>query len=435
MTGENIKQQLPLTLRRNFSWTFAGNIIYAGCQWGILVLLTKIVSPEMVGQFTLGLAVNAPIIMFTNLQLRVIQVTDAKGKYLFGEYLALRIVCVSLALILVTIITLTTRHGLETSLVILLVGLAKAFDSLSDVFYGLFQKHERMDRMAKSMMLKGPLSLLMLGMGVYLIGGVIGGVVGLIVAWALILFFYDIGNGELILNQNLPKSQSLFKTLLPRLQLRNLASLTWLALPMGFVMMLISLSDNIPPYLIEQYLGVRELGIFSTIAYLMITGDIVVLALGQSAIPRLAKYYAEGNSNAFRRLQLKLVGIGVLLGITTILIASVAGKQILTLIYRPEYAEYSNLLVWLMIAAAIRYVSSFLGQGMTAARFFRVQMPLFSLVAVTSTIACIWLLPTYGLFGAAIAILCAAIVQLIVSLGIVIYAIHKINGLSKNSNF
>lgn len=426
MIEGKLKQQVPLSLRRNFSWTFIGNIIYAGCQWGMLVLLTKIVSPEMVGQFTLGLAINTPIFMFTNLQLRQIQATDAKGKYLFADYLGLRIVCVSSAVILLTIIILNTEHQQDTSLVILLVGLAKAVDALSDIFYGLFQQHERMDRMAKSMILKGLLSLFMLGIGVYLTDSVVGGVVGLIIAWALILVVYDFRSGALILNQNLPPSQTTSKILLPRLQARTLASLAWLALPMGLVMMLISLGDNMPRYFIEQYLGVRELGIFSTIAYLMITGDMVVLALGQSAIPRLAKYYAEVNSNAFRGLLLKLVGIGALLGTTAILIALIAGKQILTLIYRPEYGQYASLLVWLMVAAAIKYMSSFLGQGMTAARFFRVQMPLSALVAITSGIACIWLLPTYGLFGAAIAILCAAIVQLLVSLGIVIYAIYRL---------
>src|SRR5512143_2641504 len=66
-----------LSLRRNFSWTLAGNIVYAGCQWGVLVILAKLGTPEMVGQFALGLAVTAPVIIFANLALRGVQVTDA----------------------------------------------------------------------------------------------------------------------------------------------------------------------------------------------------------------------------------------------------------------------------------------------------------------------------------------------------------------------
>ncbi|MGI8856402.1 MAG: hypothetical protein ACR2JW_11675, partial [Thermomicrobiales bacterium] len=53
------------SLRANFSWTFVGNVVYAACQWGMLVVLAKLGSPEVVGQFALGLAITAPVIMLT----------------------------------------------------------------------------------------------------------------------------------------------------------------------------------------------------------------------------------------------------------------------------------------------------------------------------------------------------------------------------------
>jgi hypothetical protein len=43
--------QKALSLRLNFSWALAGNIIYAACQWGMLSVLAKLGSPEMVGLF------------------------------------------------------------------------------------------------------------------------------------------------------------------------------------------------------------------------------------------------------------------------------------------------------------------------------------------------------------------------------------------------
>src|ERR1043165_9211480 len=78
------------SLRANFLWSLTGTIIYAGCQWGMLVALAKLGDAEMVGQFALALAVTAPVLMFTNLQLRSVQATDARKDYAFGDYLALR---------------------------------------------------------------------------------------------------------------------------------------------------------------------------------------------------------------------------------------------------------------------------------------------------------------------------------------------------------
>ncbi|MDJ0795916.1 MAG: oligosaccharide flippase family protein [Calothrix sp. MO_167.B12] len=418
-----MQQAKPLTLRRNFSWTFLGNAIYASCQWGMLVVLAKLGSPEMVGKFTLGLAITAPVIMFTNLQLRAVQATDAKQQYLFSDYLGLRLLSTVLALVVIVAITIISGYAWETSLVILLVGLAKAFESISDVFYGLIQQHERMDRMAMSLMIKGPLSLIFLAMGVYISGNLVWGVLGLVFAWAAVLIGYDIRNGRYILSSN--SSQN--RELQPRWHLQTLWKLVWLALPMGFVMMLISLNTSIPRYIIAGYLGERELGIFAALAYLMLVGKMIINALGESVSPRLAKYYAAGNGAAFRTILVKLVGIATFLGGMAILLALVAGRQILTLVYKPEYAQQGNLFIWLMVAAGIGYVASFLGYGMTSARYFRVQMPLFTVVTGTSALACLWLIPRLGLKGAAIALIVAAIIQVSFSLGVIVHALHKIN--------
>ena len=456
-----MQQLKPLTLRRNFSWTFTGNLVYAASQWGMLVLLAKLGSPEMVGQFTLGLAVTAPVIMFTNLQLRGIQATDAKQQYAFADYLGLRLIGTGLALLIIAGITLKAGYRWETSLVILAIGLAKAFESISDVFYGLIQQHERMDRIAIALMIKGPLSLLFLSIGVLLTKTVLGGAVGLAIAWAVVLFACDIRNGALILNssqkaeienfletgftvskvgehfestENLHPStfpyqagKKIQNQLLPRWHLKTLGKLIWLALPLGFVMMLISLNTNIPRYFIERYLGERQLGIFAAMSYLMVVGQMVVSALAESASPRLAKYYAAGNSTAFRTLLFKLVGVGAVLGGAGVLVAVVAGREILTLLYRPEYGEQADLFVWLMVAAGMGYMSSFLGYGITAARYFRIQMPLFALVTGTSAISCLWLIPTMGVRGAAIALIVGAVVQASFSLGVIVYALQGLD--------
>jgi O-antigen/teichoic acid export membrane protein len=434
-----MQQLKPLTLRRNFSWTFTGHLVYAASQWGMLVVLAKLGSPEMVGQFTLGLAVTAPVIMFTNLQLRGIQATDAKGDYVFSDYLALRLIGTGLALLIIAGITIKAGYRWETSLVILAITLAKAFESISDVFYGLIQQHERMDRIAIALMIKGPLSLLLLGIGVSLTGSVVGGSIGLAVAWGLVLFGWDVRNGRLILNnssQGREREDLLVadaepansqNPLYPRWEGKTLGKLVLLALPLGLVMMLVSLNTNIPRYFLERYLGERELGIFSAISYLMVAGNMVVSALAQSASPRLAKYYAAGNSTAFRTLLFKLVGVGLMLGAGGVFVAVVAGRPILTLLYKPEYAERADLFAWLMVVAGITYVASFLGYGITAARYFQVQMPLFALVTGASGFACLWLIPTMGVQGAVIALIVGAIVQVSITVGVLIHALHKLH--------
>ena len=47
-----------LSLRTNFSWMIVGNVVYAGCQWGMLSMMAKLGTPTMVGQFVLALAIS-----------------------------------------------------------------------------------------------------------------------------------------------------------------------------------------------------------------------------------------------------------------------------------------------------------------------------------------------------------------------------------------
>lgn len=422
-----------LSLQANFSWIFVGNVVYAGCQWGMLILLTKLGSPEMVGQFALGLAITAPVMLFAGLKMRLVQATDARHEYLFGDYLGLRLITTALALLVIAGIVLTWGYRRETAMVILAIGTAKAFESISDMFYGLLLQHERMDRIAKSKMLRGPLSLVALGIGIYLTGSVFWGAVGLAVTWALILVGYDVRSGALML-KSFPQpggpvpDKSNQKTMLHlHWEMRTLARLTWLALPLGAVAALGSLIANIPRYLVEWYLGERALGIFAAIAYLKVASNTIVLALGQSASPRLAKYYAARNRLAFRTLLFKLAGIGALLGGAGVLVALLAGREILTLLYQPEYAEHHNVFVRLMIAAGIDHIATFFHYGMTAARYFRIQVPLFAFFAGTAALTGIWLIPIDGLCGAATALIIATIVRATGSLAIVVYTLHALH--------
>jgi O-antigen/teichoic acid export membrane protein len=421
-----MRKHKGLSLRKNFSWNLVGNIVYAGCQWGMIVVLAKLTTPEMVGRFALGLAVTAPIVMLSNLQLRGVQATDAKEEYLFGHYLGLRLLTTLLAFLIILAVVFWGEYPLQVGLIILAVGLCKAFESVSDVYYGFMQRHERMDRIAKSRMIKGTLSLCVLGTVVYITGDLLWGVCGLALTWALTMAFYDVPSAARILkysNDIKPGFQLSNHSLLPIFNWRQLLRLAWLALPLGIVMGLISFNANIPRYFIEHYCGERELGIFAALAYLIVAGNTIVGAMGQSATPRLANYYAAGEHSSYRRLLKKLILVGLALGAGGVGFALLGGRAFLSLLYGPEYAVRIDVFAWLMVSGAVAFVVSFLGYGMTAARYFRVQMPLFIIVTGVTGLAAWLLIPGKGILGAAMALSAGALMQVVGSAIVILHAL------------
>jgi len=406
---------------------------YVAAQWAMLVVLAKLGNPEMVGQFALGLAITAPVLMFSNLELRAVQATDATRGYRFGDYLALRLIGTTLALVVILGIVYLTGYRGETALVILVVGLSKAFESISDLFYGLFLQRERVDYMAKSLFLKAPLSLIGLSLGVYLAHSVVVGVVALALVWALLLFGYDVRMGARILRapyRALPgpmtgESDSDTK-LRPYWKVSTLRKLGRVALPLGFVGVLINLYPNIPRYFVEGYLGAHALGIFAAMAYTTVAGIKLVDSLAQTAGPRLAGYHAAGNEATFRTVLFRTVGLGLLLGAAGVLVVLFAGSEILTLFYGAAYATHPDVFLWLMVAAAIDCMTSFQYWAITAARRFASQMLLYALVACATTAACFWLVPAAGLRGAALACVIAAAVRWCGGLAIIVHVLYTL---------
>lgn len=402
-----------LSLRQNVSWTTAGNLIYALCQWGVLTAIAKTGTPAMVGMFALGLAITAPVMQFANLQLRGVQATDARREYAFGDYVALRLVTTLLALAVSAGIALWIDRSRETTVVILLIALAKAVDALSDVIYGYFQQRERMDVIARAQVGSGLLSLTLTAAGLVVFDDIVVGVAGYLAGLIVPLVIYTIP----VAHRSL-RSSGTHSTMV-RWDPGVMRRLAWTALPLGVVMLLLSLNTNIPRYVVEHEQGERGLGVFAALVYIVVAAGMVVTAVGQAVSPRMARQYAEGALQGFRALLMRAVQISLLLGVLGGVVALVAGRPVISLLYTPEYADDTVALVILALAGGVTFAASFAGFAMTAARRFRPQVPVFVAVVVASTLASLVLVPAYGLRGAMGAVLVGAAVQLGASLWVV----------------
>lgn len=402
------------SLKTNFSWTMMGNTVYVGTQWGILVLLARLGNPEAVGQFSLGLAVTAPVMLLASLQLRAVQATDAKLQFHFGDYAGLRIIMTALAALVICIISGALYRG-ATAATIAAFALSKGIESFSDVFYGQWQQRERMDLIAKSLMLRGGLGLTAVAVSFAIFHTIWGVVCFMSAAWAVVFVFFDLPHGIGIARQ-------MRQSIMPRFSAIRMKQLFRISLPLGIVTMLISFNSNVPRYMISHFRGERELGIFSALSYILLGGTMIVNALGQSATPRLAVYAAQGKAREFSQLLYRLLLIGVALGACGLLVALVAGRQIISLIYGQEYAQSHELLPWLMVAAAFGYLSSFSGYGLTAARHFKVQVPLFSIITVLTLALCYFLVQMNGSVGAAKALTVASLVQMTAIIVILLFS-------------
>ena len=407
----------PLTLRGNFAWTTCGSVVYSLCSWLMLSAIAKLGSPALVGEFALGLAVAQPVMVFSQLSLNQAQATDARGDYRFGDYLGLRLITNLAAMCILTVLAALGGYAREAGIIVVLAGVGLAFDGVGDIVCGLLRRHERMDRVAVSQAATGILSLLLLSGGLYFLHSIVWAAAGSALASALVVIVYDIPNAVILLRHGPEENRAGLLRGLPRPHgdLRVLGRLAWTAMPLGAIMVLLSVNNNLSRYFVAHSLGLRELGIFSALVSFVTVGRLVTTALGLSASPRMARYYAAGDRDAFLHLQRRLVLIGAAVGVAAPVVAAVAGRPLLTFFYTPEYARHLDIFILYLAAGGLSYVDGSIGWAITAARAFKAQA--VSLAALTLVVAgsSAFLIPRYGLRGAAWAALVVSVAQLVIN--------------------
>jgi len=396
----------------NILWALIGNVGYTAFQWGILICIAKLGSASDVGKFALGLAVTAPVITLANLHLRVLEATDARNEYPFSVYLSLRLVSTALALGAIAVIALASGYHGSTLAVILGVGLAKSFEAVSDVVFGLLQEAENLRRVATSMLVKGLLSVIAVGGVLRLTGDLFAATLAMALGWGTLLCCYD-----------LPAARRL-QSIRPAGDLRALWNLAWLAAPMGCVGALGSLTTNVPRYAVESNLGPAALGHFAAVAYLFVAGGQPMMALGAAVTPRLAQHYIR-NLGAYRRVTRRTVASGMMLGLLGVATAYFAGAWILKTAYAPEYAAEAPVLVWMAVAAGVGFANKAVAASVTAARRLLPQLPIALTSVALAFLASSFLIPRWGLLGAAWAVLATETTRLVCLGAIYLHAVSS----------
>ncbi|SEN48687.1 Membrane protein involved in the export of O-antigen and teichoic acid [Mesobacillus persicus] len=411
MISSRITKKNNLSLKSNVIWAFVGNVIYAMSQWGILITLTKFGTPEMVGQYALGLAITAPFFVLLSFNLRVVMVTDKTEQYRFNDYLTLRILMMLISFIFIIIISPFLTNNLLTLFVVLQVGILKVSEFISDIFHGIFQKVEKLHLVSISKIIKGVLSLIIVLVLIYLTENILITLTGLIISWVLILIIYDYRMSKKILGEYLANSEEVKL----KWSYSNLKRLAAISFPLGIVAALDTLNVNIPRYFIQGSAGEEMLGYFAAITYLMVVGSTIINALGQAVTPRLSLYFSQGKISLFRTLLNRFIMLSIGIGLSGIIVATFFGEITLTLIYSFEYAQFNSLFIWVMVSAAIWYITTALGTGLNATRNFKAQIPIYILMVIFSTLASILLIPIYQIDGAAMAICVGMLVRLVAS--------------------
>ena len=398
------------SVRGNAFLMLVGTVTFAAAQWLAIVVIARVGSPKLVGQYALGLAIAGPVVLLASLNLRAALTTDALEKYPVGLYVRVRLIGIVISFITIVLISFGLAFPIPVRTVIVMVGALKSVEAYSDIIYGAAQRIERHDLVARSLVARGLLGVAALTVGMIVSGGSLAaGLSFTLAVWMLVVFLNDIPSAV-----RLGVSRHELVGVARAGRLGGTLRLAREAAPLGLVMLLGSLAANAPRYVVELFLGTEALGYFAAVASLLLIGSTIMNAVGQAASPRLALLAARNRTLELQRLVVRLLGIAVLVGFLFLILLSAFGSPILERLFTTAYGRYADVATVLMLAGVAMLASSVFGYSITALRAFRVQVPIEAAKLSVAVVALLVLVPRWGLIGAAWALVFVSVVDLLV---------------------
>jgi O-antigen/teichoic acid export membrane protein len=383
----------------------AGQSVYIVSQFCILIALARLGTVANVGQFGLATAIVTPIYWLTDLGLRTNKNTDADDTLTFANLFALRLITSLAGFAMILLAAVFYADDATTRAILVIYGAAKGVETLSDIAYGVLERHGQMRLFAQSIIARGLGSLVIFTLILWRTGSVSGAFVGQLVVWTLVYLLHDIRHAR-------------------RLSAAEPQGIAWASIwhaakdsrHLGMGRFLSALANAVPRFIIEHFVGLVGLGLFTAIAYVLQASLMLMTAVSRSITGHLADLAVRGHGSGINRIIARYSAATAAAGLFGTAAGWFAGDPVVTLVFGPEFAGQEVLVVLILLTATLRSVGLMLLSGPLARRSFKaiVWVRLADLAGITAgSLFGAW---AAGLNGAAAGLVAASAVQLVLIL-------------------
>lgn len=400
---------LLLSLRKKITWAVSGNIVFALSQWAILTVLARLGTATDLGQYSLALALTAPVILFFNFNLRALLATDSVNQYTFSQYFSSRVFHMFIAILIILIIAV--MYSADIMFIIILVGLIKFIESLSDICLGFFQKKGKLDLIGKSQFLRGVYSATVFFVTFYFTRQLIISLMFLLIIVVLRLIYFDI--------------KKIKKLTVISLKINWISvEIMWYALPLGISALITSLNTNVPRYILDYFFGIEYVGIYSALYYVLVASNMLITPISLLAAPRLSKSYHYDSNESFMKLTLSFIFMSIVFFIIIFLPILFYSDILLKLFYGSKFQVYSDVFIVLSFSMLFAFTNSFLNLVIISARKLKIQTVLNAVILFITFFSGVFLIRQYGIKGSAWLIVISRFIQTIL-FGVLVMCIFK----------
>lgn len=359
-----------------------------------LMYSARYLGVEKFGTLSLALAFAGIFSICMDLGLSSLTIREvARDKSLAENYIAnitfIKIILAIITLLIIFIIIHILRYNQQTMQVLYIIAAYTLFTTFSQLFYAIFQAHEKMEYQSIGNILNNVLLMLGVFLAIYFKFNLI--------QFSLIYFISGI---SIFIYALITYSQ---KFSLPKLKFQKAQ---WISLireswPFAVIGISYNLYTYIDSIILSFIKGQEAVGLY-TASYKLILVLIFIPSIFNYAIfPLMSQYYISSKKSLnfiFEKLLKILILLGLPIGIGTVIIA----KKVITLIYGQQFINASlalQILIWSTVLVFARTPFELLNQSCNK-QF--VVTKIFILGVIFNIIFNLIFIPKYSYIGAAI---------------------------------
>jgi O-antigen/teichoic acid export membrane protein len=388
------------SLKANVLFYLAGTAIYALSQWLLVIMYARADGPTGVGLFAMASAISAPLIVLSQMSMRQVLIADVGKRFSFRDYLTARWTLSTVAVAATIVVAVIIGYRGSALMTVAAFATGRAFESISDIFYGRSQAHGGLGRVALYTGVRGVVTLLATGGVMLATHSMVASAFAFAAASVICQMMVRVVEGRLFTDEGSTRAR------LSRALLLHSA-------PLAISLFLISLTAYAPRLTLQHFGGERLVGQASTVEYFLSLGLLGVAALGQASSSPIANAYHSGDRAAFVRLVTIIALAAAAMGVGIVLAAYLIGRQAILALYGPSFTEAASAATAIIAGGAFSYLASMLGFALSATGRYD-RMIGWSVAVLAVTIAGSYtMVGIFGLTGLGYALAASGLVNIL----------------------
>lgn len=390
----------------------SASLIYAFSQWLQIIIITNYLGMYDVGMFTLIIAILGPIILFSRYSFFSLMPTENRYNFSVIKYKNARSVFNFSFLIIIIILILLLNIQWYFKICLGLYSIFKYFESKEEFIYIENVLNNNLKFVAYSKIIKSVTSIIAFFLFIYLTKSLLFGIIGLIFSQILVYNFID-------------KKHSDYNQFSFSISKREFTLISKLGFSLTFVSLLISLSTNIPRYVIESYHDTEMLGIYATLLYTIVLINNVTITLNTTFIVDFSNSLKKG-LNIFKNRVLKIFILYFSVGIITFLLVYFYGSSIFSAIYGQNYYTYEYEISLLALYILLTIASKYMEMILNVLNAYKAQVKLHMTAFILTLVLSFLFIPTLGLTGAIMVNVVVFVIIVLMQLMMILFLTRKV---------